>query len=416
MQAVYSVYRLQALFAKALPSSLKNFTVAGEYYPLEDGAFQLLGQGIAVLFQQGAADFPSGSFVVVEVDAKNCAFESNQICVKEVQSIEILKERELYAGTGKSIRLKQWAEFQAQVESVLNQLGLLKVNTPSLVVNPGMEVELNSFKTNWTLGSRNESLFLPTSPELHLKRLLTSGLTDIYEIKTCFRNDELSEYHEAEFQMLEWYRAYADLQLIEQDLLTLIETIKPGIQVTRKSVSELFSEHLDFELTPQTCGDDLLELAKAHNLGVSDNESWNDLYHYLYVQKIEPHLRQYEALILYNYPPSQAALAKLTKEGWADRFELYIDGVEIANAFNELTNPEEQLERFKRQQAERKKLGKEVLPIDENFIRDLQKGMPPSGGIALGLDRLFMKVYGVKSIQEIRAFPMNDVLKGFEKS
>jgi lysyl-tRNA synthetase class 2 len=181
-----------------------------------------------------------------------------------------------------------------------------------------------------------------------------------------------------------------------------------------KSIPSLFKDLLGFELTPETSREHLVSLARQHKIEMSTSDTWDDVYFRIFLEKIEPTFKNYPALIIMDYPPSMAALAKINDRGFADRMELYIAGIEIANAFNELTNATEQRKRFISQQGERAERGKVQLPIDENFMRGLEGFMPPSGGIALGLDRLFMAIYGLKTIQETRAFPMRDELKGFK--
>lgn len=315
-----------------------------------------------------------------------------------------------------------WSKFLFGVREFFHQKGLIEVTTPSLVKNPGMEPELEPFATTWRRGSQATRCFLPTSPELHLKPLIAYGFTDIFEIKTVFRNEELTDLHQPEFSLLEWYRGFADLKLIEQDLAELIFYLQAhvfqnevssdlqstGGRLARQTVASFFKERLGFNLRPQTSREELLDLARRLELisgGSQESLDWNDLYHLIWISKIEPHLPQ-SAFLLCDYPPSQAALACLTADGWADRFEFYWRGVEIANAFHELTDPAEQRRRFERDQKKRLEYGRTPLEIDEDFMRALEYGLPPSGGIALGLDRLFMVMAGLPDLKSTRAFPL----------
>jgi lysyl-tRNA synthetase class 2 len=255
------------------------------------------------------------------------------------------------------------------------------------------------------VGSLRKRLFLPTSPELHLKQMLANGLTDIFEIKTVFRNGEITERHEPEFQMLEWYRAYNNLDLIRDDLVGLVRAVNgEDTDVLASSMRELFARHLQFSLTPQTSREELRELCKRSAVDHLPSDDWNELFHRVFVEKIEPFVGVDAPEIVYDFPPSMAALARLTPEGFADRFELFWRGSEIANAFHELNDPVEQRARFEREIAERRAKGRTELQIDENFMRALEAGLPPSGGIALGLDRLFMAVHGLAPIAKARAF------------
>jgi elongation factor P--(R)-beta-lysine ligase len=305
---------------------------------------------------------------------------------------------------------KLWSDFLFSVRQFFRSAEVTEVTTPSLVINPGMEPELEPFQTEWRTGQKRKLLYLPTSPELHLKQMLVAGHTDIFEIKTVFRNEELTEVHEPEFQMLEWYRAFANLDIIREDLKSLIEYLQKNvfgssraIEIMQFSVCELFARHLQFQLRPDTSRDDLFSLAKNLNLSPNVEFGFNDLFHLIWAAKVEPHL-PLTPFILHEYPPSQAALSRLTADGWADRFELFWGGVEIANAFHELNDPVEQRTRFQRDQKLRAEYGRTPLEIDENFMAALEYGLPPSGGIALGLDRLFMVMSGLDKLRFARPF------------
>jgi lysyl-tRNA synthetase class 2 len=215
--------------------------------------------------------------------------------------------------------------------------------------------------------------------------------------------------------MLEWYRAFADLQLIEAHLTGLLQHFVPDLEVITTSMAQLFRDSLRFDLRPDTTANELRALCQQSGVENSPSDSWDDLFHRLFLEKVEPILTAAgpkTAFIVKDFPPSQAALAKLTPDGFADRFELYWKGLEIANAYNELTDADEQLRRHQADQATRRELQRPDHPMDWNFIRALRRGVPPSGGIALGLDRLFMAVYDFSSIQQTRAFPMRHEVAG----
>lgn len=297
-----------------------------------------------------------------------------------------------------------WGDFLHKIRTYLRQNQLLEVQTPSLVQNSGMEPHLEPFVTTWKIGSQSIDLPLPTSPELHLKKLLCHGFTDIYEIKTCYRNQEFTEIHEPEFTMLEWYRAFSDIKLIEEDLKGLLCSLKPSVSVRVTSFKELFQTHFGFELRPATSFSELQKLAAEHELDLTAAKDFDDAFNLIVAFAIEPKLNPKEATIIYGFPPSQAALARIGEDGFAQRFELYWQGLEIANAFDELTDAGLQRQRHLRDQQLRQQLGRTHLPLDEAFLKSLEKGLPPSGGIAVGLDRLFMAVYGISSIEKTRAF------------
>ncbi len=307
---------------------------------------------------------------------------------------------------------KQWAYFLSLIRKTFGVLDFTEVQTPSLLPAPGTEPFLDFFKTEFKMGSFSKTYYLPTSPELHLKKMISSGWCRIFEIKKCFRNGEVSEHHQPEFWMLEWYRAYNHLDSLIKDIKGILNYLKlhwpePIIgfaTLKETTVQELFEKHCGFQLTPKTTHEELCDLSKKLEVEISLNDSWNDIFFKIFLEKIESQLGHDAPTIVRNYPPSQAALARLTADGWADRFEFYWKGFEIANAFHELNDPEEQLRRFEQEIAFRKKIKNESIPMDEEFIQALRAGFPPTAGIALGLDRLFMALTGTPQISQTRAF------------
>ncbi len=381
-----------------------------------EGNFALRSEGAVVYFtavrqlNDSHKDFQFGDKVEVAVENGKVSFDPH-VSVEGRLSIRLLV-RPLREGARPQLDFNQarrWHRFIREVRNFFDARGFLETLTPSLVTNPGMEPELEPLQAEFRNSKTRKKLFLPTSPELHLKQILAAGFTEIFEIKTCFRNEEVTEHHQPEFQMLEWYRAYATLSSIERDLVDLVKSTssRSNLDVKRVSIAELFKMHFDFELTPKTSRDELTLLAQKFEIQSQADDSWNDIFHRLFVTKIEPGLGKEAPEVVYNFPPSQAALARLTTEGWADRFELFWNGLEIANAFHELNDPKEQLKRFKADQKRREERGKTPLEIDQNFIRALESGLPPSAGIALGLDRLFMAIHGLTEIRQARFFTVD---------
>jgi lysyl-tRNA synthetase class 2 len=221
-----------------------------------------------------------------------------------------------------------------------------------------------------------------------MKRLLAAGYDRIFQIGPCFRKGERGDRHNPEYTMLEWYRANADYQDIMNDtesLLRQFEIFNLKSNIPRLTVEELFLKH-----------------AGWNPVVAYDTERFeHDL-----VSKVEPALPRDTPVFVMDYPVSAAALSrrKPGRETVAERFELYINGVEIANAFSELTDPVEQRQRFEAWARERKALGAPVYPLDEDFLAALETGMPPSGGIALGIDRLVMVLAGKTSLDNVMAF------------
>lgn len=350
--------------------------------------------------------------VLVSGDWVEC-FGDFQGCDLWVENIQLLSPNRMDSGHPSEVKeaVREWQSFLEKIREYFKQRNFIEMQTPTLVSCPGTEPFLDPFQTEFHLGSRSETFFLPTSPEIHLKKCLAKGWDQIYEIRPCFRNGEVSPHHQPEFYMLEWYRAFSSMNDLKTDVREMVEFLNPdfcGLQWITLSVADLFKEYLQFELRPDTKMNELTELARRHQVNVSSAVDFDDVFFYLFVEKIEPYLKNYECLFLHSYPPSQAALARLTADGWGDRFEFYIKGLEIANAFNELNNPEVQRLRS-REDLEKKRLhGRKSINLDEDFFTHLDRGMPPSCGIALGLDRLFMAIKDYRDIQDFRLFPIRN--------
>jgi lysyl-tRNA synthetase class 2 len=281
-----------------------------------------------------------------------------------------------------------------------------ETRTPLLVPSPGMEIHIRPFRLE-------TGAYLPTSPEFAMKRLLVGGLEKIFQLSTSFRYEPKSTTHHPEFTMLEWYRAYGGISDIQSDTESLVEELaikihgKPFIYYQGKSISvERPWPRLRVRDLFQALGVDLVAAnsAKAladhcQRLGISSTswDTWDDLYFRIWLNLIEPKLPADQAVFVERYPPSQAALAVLDQDSdgsvWAQRFEFYIGGLELGNAFEELTDAKEQRSRFERDMKERTAIYGEAFPptpLDEDFLAALEEGLPPSGGIAVGVDRLVM--------------------------
>jgi lysyl-tRNA synthetase class 2 len=295
--------------------------------------------------------------------------------------------------------------------------GFIEAATPTLVASPGTEPFLDPFETEWVFGSARHKFFLPTSPEFHLKKMLSFGWTRVFELKTCFRNGELSPSHQAEFLMLEWYRAYATLDAIADDVGALLDFLlmrlnpSHGIQkLTRTTMADLFAKAFaGFELRSTTSIDELRELAKSQAVHFDPTDSWDDVFLRIFIEKIEDKLGAEGPLLVRGYPPSQAALSRIAHNGFADRFEVYWRGLELANAFHELNDPIENQVRFKKDAELKAQLGKAAVPGDLKLLEAFESGMPPAGGIALGVERLFMALFEIQDISETRAFPLSSM-------
>lgn len=306
--------------------------------------------------------------------------------------------------------------FVQRVRDFFHERGLYEVLTPSLVRCPGLEPTLEPFAVQLMLGKRRQNAYLPTSPEISLKKAMALGWTDLFEIKSCFRNGEFTTHHSSEFLMLEWYRAFANLTLIEEDLRTLVQIlaaegwVRDGeVEIDTTDFAALFKLLFDFDLTPKTSRDELAKLCVELSIHCVEDDIFADLFHRIMIDRIEPFLAKKGPTIVRGFPPSMAALAKFDSKGWADRFEFYWRGLEIANAFNEVTDPKEQQERWRVEREERARLGSSEVPDDPDLIDALKMGLPPSGGVALGLERLYMACAWVEEIRDLKLFSERDL-------
>ncbi len=303
---------------------------------------------------------------------------------------------------------QHWENYLSQVRTFFIERGFAHITTPNLVLSTAMESALEPFQTDLNFLNFKKQVYLATSPEFHLKRAMADGLTEIFEITPCFRNNEKGFQHLPEFTMLEWYRSYGKLEQLIQDIQDLLVFLMPQEgQYTYKerSVRELFHDILGFDLTPDTTTKDLQALAKKLDLNFSTQDSWDDLFHLVFIAKIESHLGFEGIDYVYDYPKSQSALAKVNNNGWTDRFEMYWQGYEIANAFNELIDPGILKDRFLHEQQKKIKLGyKAIPPLDEHLIQAMTLGLPTSAGIALGLERLYMAINKSSQIENLKYF------------
>ena len=307
--------------------------------------------------------------------------------------------------------LKKWFAFLNLVDQAMQKVGLQKVETPTLTDCIGTEPDLDFFETQVYSpnGGRPKKLFLSPSPEMNMKRLICQGWQDIYEVKKCFRNNETGPLNSTEFTMLEWYRTQAGLKHLIEDLDFLLHFLSQKMQVPpvpalkQISMRELFQQHLGQKLTPPSSKKDFMALLNKCSIPFNSAQDTADLFNLLFLNKMEPLLDPQTPLIIYDYPPFQKAYARLNPKGWAMRFELFWQGMELANAFDEVTDPVEQKARFQAERLKRKKAGKSLPPYPYKLLKDMkEKGMPPTAGCALGLERLFLGFTGLTDIKQVR--------------
>ncbi len=311
-----------------------------------------------------------------------------------------------------SLRLR--ARLLAAIRDFFCKRQVMEVETPLLSAAASTDPHLSLFKTDY-LGPgspQGRNYYLATSPEFAMKRLLSAGSGAIFQICKAFRNGESGQIHNPEFTLLEWYRPGFDHKLLMDEVEELITTILACGPCARISYETLFKEHLEIDpFTEQI--DTLRNCARAHDIellsttGFDNRDSWLTL---LMTHLIEPKLGHKTPVFIYDYPASQAMLARIRNSGKmavAERFELYYKGVELANGFHELTDADEQRQRFSCDRERRKAAGQPEIPMDDNLIKALESGLPDCAGVALGIDRLLMVASSAKTIDEVISFPIS---------
>ncbi|MFT5438352.1 MAG: lysyl-tRNA synthetase class 2 [Alphaproteobacteria bacterium] len=313
-----------------------------------------------------------------------------------------------------------------------------EVETPALQLSPGLEPQLRAFATRLFEPFEEEgdgvNLYLHTSPEFAMKKLLAGGMERIFQLARVWRNAERSALHHPEFTMLEWYRSGAGWREVAADCEGLVraamaatpEELAPERLLARGtarcavardweylSVAEAFDRHVDIDLLstisdPENPDRDMLGQAAARaGVRTADSDGWDDIFHRIMLERIEPSLGIGVPTVLHSWPASLAALARIDPDDvrLAERFELYICGVELANGFGELTDADEQRRRFEAEIGRKKSLTGEIYPIDEDFLTALAV-MPDAAGIALGFDRLVMLLTDADRIEEVLWAPV----------
>ncbi|HUB47119.1 MAG TPA: EF-P lysine aminoacylase EpmA [Acetobacteraceae bacterium] len=310
--------------------------------------------------------------------------------------------------------LRRRALLTAATRAFFTARGYAEVETPYAVPAPGEEVHLRAFRTEREHpdGGR-ETLWLHTSPEFAMKKLLAGGAGPIFQLARVWRNGEGSDLHAAEFTMLEWYRPGADMDSLIAETEAYLRAILPPSVTCRGVVTDLSStERLTVaDAFARYAGADVLAtagdaaaLAAAAGAGLRPGETWEDLFFRLLLERVEPRLGRDHPTFLTHWPAAQAALARRDPADprVAERFELFVCGIELANAFVELTDPAEQRTRFAEDRARRHAISGADWPLDEDFLAALAHGMPPCAGIALGFDRLAMIAASVDRIDQVR--------------
>lgn len=315
----------------------------------------------------------------------------------------------LWAPSANIKTLKQRAEILRTIREFFYVRDVMEVETPSLSAASVTDVHLASFNTSF-MGPGHAGglpLYLQTSPEFAMKRLLAAGSGSIFQLCKAFRNEEAGSHHNPEFTMLEWYRPGFDEFALMDEMDELMQCVLNVEPATRITYQDAFKQVLG--LDPLTASLDQLK-AHACEHGFADiakNETHKDtLLQLLFCMKVEPSIGQTKPCFVYHFPASQAALAQICEHDnrVAGRFELYYKNMELANGFNELTNAKEQVKRFGEDNAYRAENGLNHVPMDTRLIAALEHGMPKCAGVAMGIDRLVMLATNKDKIKDVIAF------------
>ncbi len=306
--------------------------------------------------------------------------------------------------TASLLFLQKRAEYLQKIRAFFNKHKVLEVETPILSQTSIPDPFIESIETKLF----DKTFYLQTSPEFHMKRLLASGCGDIYQIFKAFRDDEVGQYHNPEFTMLEWYRIGFSLQDLMKEVSELMQWLMKTKAPVFFSYEEIFLKMLDINPLEANAKD--LE-KKARTLGLEvvglkddDKDGWLNC---LMSHFIEPKLcEKNQPYFIYNFPVSQASLAKICDrdDRVAQRFELYFEGLELANGFKELTCAKEQCDRFQKDLQKRQTLGLKPIVFPAHLIDAVSQGLPECAGVALGLDRLFMIMLNAHGIEEVLSF------------
>lgn len=300
------------------------------------------------------------------------------------------------------------AQMYQQIRAFFLEKEVLEVETPIFSQAGNPDPTIQSLTADFQAIGSNDSLFryAQTSPEFAMKRLLSNGSGAIYQICKVFRLGEIGRLHNPEFSMLEWYRpSFSYLQLMDEveELLRMLGIVK---HCRRISFSALFKQYLSLDIMTAS-SERLKACAEQHHLDVvglaGDYNDWCNL---LLSHLIEPKLKDLGAVFVYDYPESQAALAniRLDTHPVAERFELYVNGIEIANGYQELTDTVEYRKRFQAENTLRVNRGYDEVVLDENLLLDLENGLPSCAGVAVGLDRLLMCFLGLRCLRDVLSF------------
>ncbi|MBA3456161.1 MAG: EF-P lysine aminoacylase GenX [Deltaproteobacteria bacterium] len=312
--------------------------------------------------------------------------------------------------------IRSRAKALAALRGFFAERDFVEVETPLLVPSPGLEIHLEAVPAG--------TGYLITSPEYQMKRLLAAGFEQIYQVCKCFRANEHGPHHASEFTMVEWYRGYADLEAIIRDTEELVAHIVTAVAGQplasyagrainvappwpRMTVRDAMQQWAGVEVHGDESAADLVAAVRRAGIEIAEDLAWDDAFFTAFLARVEPAITALERpLILEDWPVPLAALARRKPDDprTALRFEAYVGGLELANAFGELTDPVEQRSRFEDDLRIRRERGKAVYPIDDKLLAALAEGLPPCAGIALGFDRVVMLATGAPTIEKVLSF------------
>lgn len=304
--------------------------------------------------------------------------------------------------------LRARAELLNQIRCFFSQQGLLEVETPLLCQAAVTDPHIQAMVLPSYLGVKDECRYLQTSPEFAMKRLLACHGQSLFQLTKAFRQNDLGRKHNPEFTLLEWYQLGADLNGLMDQVEALLQSVTPWPQCERLSYRELFKGTVGLDPLQATISElkkFAASLTDISTLELTLRDQWLDL---IFALHIEPQLAQDAPLLLFHYPASQAALARIEQDEYGDdvaaRVELFYQGVELANGYYELTDAEEQRQRFGADNQIRSELGLPMMPVDDRLLAAMDQGLPDCAGMALGVDRLLQLLLKKERIAEVMSF------------
>lgn len=303
------------------------------------------------------------------------------------------------------------AAILTEIRRFFGDRGVLEVETPAMSQATVTDIHLVPFETRFVGPGAADgmTLYLMTSPEYHMKRLLAAGSGPIYQMGRSFRNEEAGIHHNPEFTMLEWYRPRYDMYRLMNEVDDLLQQVLDCSSAETLSYQQAFTRHLNVDPLSADKAELREAAAKLDLSNIADTEEDRDtLLQLLFTMGVEPHIGRDKPAFVYHFPATQASLAEISTEDHrvAERFEVYYKGIELANGFRELTDSREQRQRFEQDNRKRAARGLPQHPIDNNLLDALEHGMPECAGVALGVDRLIMIALKATSLSDVLAFPV----------